>query len=150
MSDQPSGSLLSPGRVRRNSAGDEAAPPTPNTRHQQEPLHHTSSNFQSKSHNGHNGNNGNGHISLDESQADISHELSYGDLQYSTHSESTVQQQIVMRINMTITKTMTRTMTMAMSMTMTMTQVQYSERESLGSRERLAPPSSSSESLGML
>ena len=29
-----------------------------------------------------------------------------------------------------------------------MAQVQYSERESLGSRERLAPPSSSSESLG--
>ena len=82
VSDQPSGSLLSPGRVRRNSAGDEAAPPA---RHQ-EPHHHTS--FQSKSHNG-NANNSNGH-SLDESQAD-SHELSYGDLQYSTHSESTVQ-----------------------------------------------------------
>merc|ERR550525_2207526 len=106
VSDQPSGSLLSPGRVRRNSAGDEAAAPA---RHQEA---HTS--FQSKSHN-----TGN---SLDESQAD-SHELSYGDLQYSTHSESTVQ---------------------------------YSERESerggsgvsLGSRERLAPPSSSSESLG--
>ena len=83
VSDQPSGSssLLSPGRVRRNSAGDEAAPPP---RHQ-EPHHHTSSSFQSKSHNG----NSNGH-SLDESQAD-SHELSYGDLQYSTHSESTVQ-----------------------------------------------------------
>ena len=77
VSDQPSGSLLSPGRVRRNSAGDEAAAPA---RHQ-EPHHHTS--FQSKSH------NSNGH-SLDESQAD-SHELSYGDLQYSTHSESTVQ-----------------------------------------------------------
>ena len=83
VSDQPSGSssLLSPGRVRRNSAGDEAAPPP---RHQ-EPHHHTSSSFQSKSHNG----NSNGH-SLDESQAD-SHELSYGDLQYSTHSESTVE-----------------------------------------------------------
>ena len=77
VSDQPTGSLLSPGRVRRNSAGDEAA--TPSTRHQ-EPHHHTS--FQSKS------NISNGH-SLDESQAD-SHELSYGDLQYSTHSESTV------------------------------------------------------------
>ena len=73
VSDQPSGSLLSPGRVRRNSAGDEAAAPA---RHQEA---HTS--FQSKSHN-----TGN---SLDESQAD-SHELSYGDLQYSTHSESTV------------------------------------------------------------
>ena len=86
VSDQPSGSLLSPGRVRRNSAGDEAAAPA---RHQ-EPhhLHHTS--FQSKSHNNGNANNSNGH-SLDESQADISHELSYGDLQYSTHSESTVK-----------------------------------------------------------
>ena len=83
VSDQPSGSLLSPGRVRRNSAGDEPAPP-PSTRHQ-EPHQHTS--FQSKSHN--TGNISNGH-SLDESQAD-SHELSYGDLQYSTHSESTVQ-----------------------------------------------------------
>ena len=81
VSDQPSGSLLSPGRVRRNSAGDEAAAPA---RHQE--PHHTSK-FQSKSHNG-NGNS-NGH-SLDESQAD-SHELSYGDLQYSTHSESTVE-----------------------------------------------------------
>ena len=78
VSDQPTGSLLSPGRVRRNSAGDEAA--TPSTRHQ-EPHQQTS--FQSKS------NISNGH-SLDESQAD-SHELSYGDLQYSTHSESTVQ-----------------------------------------------------------
>ena len=82
VSDQPTGSLLSPGRVRRNSAGDEAA--TPSTRHQE--PHHPS--FQNKSHNN-TANISNGH-SLDESQAD-SHELSYGDLQYSTHSESTVQ-----------------------------------------------------------
>ena len=52
----------------------------------------------------------------------------------------------------------TMTMTMMMMMMTMMMQVQYSERESerggsgvsLGSRERLAPPSSSSESLGEL
>ena len=152
VSDQPSGSssLLSPARVRRNSAGDEAAPPP---RHQEHHLHTTSSSFQSKSHNG----NSNGH-SLDESQAD-SHELSYGDLQYSTHSESTVEYSTAEEEDMTMSMSMTLSMIMILMMTMIMIimlQVQYSERESerggsgvgLGSRERLAPPSSSSESLG--
>lgn len=142
VSDQPSGSssLLSPARVRRNSAGDEAAPPP---RHQEPHLHTTTSSFQSKSHNGH---------SLDESQAD-SHELSYGDLQYSTHSESTVEYSTAEEMTMTMSMIMILMMTMIMII---MLQVQYSERESerggsgvgLGSRERLAPPSSSSESLG--
>ena len=54
--------------------------------------------------------------------------------------------------------TMMMTLMMIMMMMTMMMQVQYSERESerggsgvsLGSRERLAPPSSSSESLGEL
>ena len=79
MSDQPSASLLSPGRVRRNSAGDEVAP---GGRHQ-EHHHQRQQQVTSKS-NGHNNN------SLDVS-GNESHELSYGDLQYSTHSESTVR-----------------------------------------------------------
>ena len=80
MSDQPSASLLSPGRVRRNSAGDEVAPG--GSRHQ-EHQHQRQQQVTSKS-NGHNNN------SLDVS-GNESHELSYGDLQYSTHSESTVR-----------------------------------------------------------
>ena len=81
VSDQPSASLLSPGRVRRNSAGDEVAP---GGRHQEhhEHQHQRQQQLTSKS-NGHNNN------SLDVS-GNESHELSYGDLQYSTHSESTV------------------------------------------------------------
>ena len=79
MSDQPSASLLSPGRVRRNSAGDEVAP---GGRHQ-EHHHQRQQQVTSKS-NGHNNN------SLDVCSGNESHELSYGDLQYSTHSESTV------------------------------------------------------------
>ena len=80
VSDQPSASLLSPGRVRRNSAGDEVAP---GGRHQ-EHHHQRQQQVTSKS-NGHNNN------SLDVCSGNESHELSYGDLQYSTHSESTVR-----------------------------------------------------------
>ena len=82
VSDQPSASLLSPGRVRRNSAGDEVAPGGRHQEHQEHHQHHQQHNT-SKS-NGHNNN------SLDVS-GNESHELSYGDLQYSTHSESTVR-----------------------------------------------------------
>ena len=77
MSDQPSASLLSPGRVRRNSAGDEVAP---GGRHQEHHQHQRQQQLTSKSNNN----------SLDVS-GNESHELSYGDLQYSTHSESTVR-----------------------------------------------------------
>ena len=84
VSDQPSASLLSPGRVRRNSAGDEVAPGGgrghQEHQHQRQQQHNTS-----KSNNGHNNN------SLDVCSGNESHELSYGDLQYSTHSESTVR-----------------------------------------------------------
>ena len=80
MSDQPSASLLSPGRVRRNSAGDEVAPGGRHQEHQHQRQHQQQ--LASKS-NGHNN-------SLDVS-GNESHELSYGDLQYSTHSESTVR-----------------------------------------------------------
>ena len=80
MSDQPSASLLSPGRVRRNSAGDEVAP---GGRHQEH--HHQRQQHNTSKSNGHNNN------SLDVCSGNESHELSYGDLQYSTHSESTVK-----------------------------------------------------------
>ena len=84
MSDQPSASLLSPGRVRRNSAGDEVAPGGGRGHQEhQEHQHQRQQHNTSKSNNGHNNN------SLDVS-GNESHELSYGDLQYSTHSESTV------------------------------------------------------------
>ena len=82
VSDQPSGSLLSPGRVRRNSAGDEVAP---GGRHQEHQHQRQQQHNTSKSNNGHNNN------SLDVCSGNESHELSYGDLQYSTHSESTVR-----------------------------------------------------------
>ena len=84
MSDQPSASLLSPGRVRRNSAGDEVAPGGRHQEHQ-EHQHQRQQQLASKSNNGHNNN------SLDVCSGNESHELSYGDLQYSTHSESTVR-----------------------------------------------------------
>ena len=82
VSDQPSASLLSPGRVRRNSAGDEVAP---GGRHQEHQHQRQQQHNTSKSNNGHNNN------SLDVCSGNESHELSYGDLQYSTHSESTVR-----------------------------------------------------------
>ena len=96
MSDQPS-ALLSAGRVRRNSAGDEAA-------------------VQGREA------GGASHMYPDyppdyPTSRDESQELSYGDLQYSTHSESTVQYS-----------------------------ERGSERGSAGSRERLAPPPASSTS----
>ena len=82
MSDQPSASLLSPGRVRRNSAGDEVAP---GGRGHQEHQHQRQQQHNTSKSNGHNNN------SLDVCSGNESHELSYGDLQYSTHSESTVR-----------------------------------------------------------
>ena len=85
VSDQPSASLLSPGRVRRNSAGDEVAPGGGRGHQEhQEHQHQRQQHNTSKSNNGHNN-------SLDVCSGNESHELSYGDLQYSTHSESTVR-----------------------------------------------------------
>ena len=85
VSDQPSASLLSPGRVRRNSAGDEVAPGGGRGHQEHQEHQHQRQQHNTSKSNGHNNN------SLDVCSGNESHELSYGDLQYSTHSESTVR-----------------------------------------------------------